>query len=89
MAYLRRTSALPLMSNEFGQREQTPEAVQRLMSAALDLKLSIVVWFSLDRATPISAALNNDDGSLRPNGEAFRRVICLRLPSRRRQFPLS
>lgn len=72
VAYLRRTTTLPLMSNEFGQRDQAPEAVDRLMAAALDLKLSIVVWFSLDRATPLSAALNNDDGSLRPNGEAFR-----------------
>ena len=81
VAYLRRTSALPLMSNEFGQRDQTPDAVQRLMAAAVDLKLSIVVWFSLDRAAPASAALNNDDGSLRPNGEAFRSFMQSRYQS--------
>ncbi|MBI5566555.1 MAG: alpha/beta hydrolase [Chloroflexi bacterium] len=81
VAYLRRTTTLPLMSNEFGQRDQTPEAVERLMAAALDLKLSIVVWFSLDRATPLSAALNNDDGSLRPNGEAFRAFMQSRYQS--------
>ena len=81
VAYLRRASALPLMSNELGQRDQTPEAVERLMSAALDLKLSIVVWFSLDRAAPISAALNNADGSLRPGGEAFRAFMQARYQS--------
>jgi acetyl esterase/lipase len=51
------------------------------MAAALDLKLSIVVWFSLDRTTPVSAALNNDDGSLRPNGEAFRAFMQRRYQS--------
>jgi acetyl esterase/lipase len=80
-AYLRRVSALPLMSNELGQRDQTPAAVERLMSAALDLKLSIAVWFSLDRAAPISAALNNDDGSLRPGGQAFRTFMQARYQS--------
>ncbi len=68
--YLRRVTNLPVMSNEIGQTDQSPEAVQKLLSAAADLKLAYAVWFSLDRDP--AAALQNADGSLRPNGEAFR-----------------
>ncbi len=68
--YLRRAANLPVMSNEIGQLDQSPEAVQKLLSAAADLKLSYAVWFSFDRNP--AQALQNEDGSLRPNGQAFR-----------------
>jgi acetyl esterase/lipase len=68
--FLRRVTNLPVMSNEIGQYDQTPDAVQKLLSAAADLKLAYAVWFSLDRDP--SVALQNADGSLRPNGQAFR-----------------
>jgi acetyl esterase/lipase len=68
--YLRRASSLPVMSNEIGQIDQSSEAVQKLLSAAAELKLDYAIWFSLDRDPAI--ALQNADGSLRPNGEAFR-----------------
>jgi acetyl esterase/lipase len=68
--YLRRVADLPLMSNELGQYDQTPESVQKLLSAAADLKLTYAVWFSLDRNPAV--ALQDEDGSLRPNGQAFR-----------------
>ncbi len=72
VAYLRRTVNLPVMSNELGQPDQSPEVVEKMLSAALDLQLSYAVWFSLDRE---SVALQNDDGSLRPNGAAFRNFM--------------
>ena len=71
--YLRRMTNLPVMSNEIGQTDQSPEAVQKLLSAAADLKLAYAVWFSLDR-DPVQA-LQNADGSLRPNGQAFREFM--------------
>jgi len=71
--YLRRATNLPVMSNEIGQTDQTPEAVQKLLSAASDLKLTYAVWFSLDRDPAV--ALQNEDGSLRPNGQAFREFM--------------
>ncbi len=71
--YLRRTSDLPLMSNELGQFDQSPEAVQKILSAAAELKLAYAVWFSLDRDPAV--ALQNEDGSLRPNGQAFREFM--------------
>jgi acetyl esterase/lipase len=67
--YLRRTINLPVMSNEIGQIDQSPEAVQKLLSAAAELKLTYAIWFSLDRDPAV--ALQNEDGSLRPNGQAF------------------
>jgi acetyl esterase/lipase len=68
--YLRRVINLPVMSNELGQLDQSPESVQKILSAAADLKLSYAIWFSLDRDSAV--ALQNADGSLRPNGQAFR-----------------
>lgn len=68
--YLRRVTQLPLMSNELGQFDLSVEAVQKLLSAAAELKLSYAIWFSLDRDPAV--ALQNADGSLRPNGQAFR-----------------
>jgi acetyl esterase/lipase len=72
VTYLQRATNLPVMSNEMGQRDQSPEVVEKLLSAALDLKLPYVIWFSLDRD---SFALQNDDGSLRANGETFRNFM--------------
>jgi acetyl esterase/lipase len=71
--YLRRVVNLPVMSNEIGQTDQSPEAVQKLLSAASDLKLTYAVWFSLDRDPAV--ALQNEDGSLRSNGQAFREFM--------------
>ena len=71
--YLRRITSLPVMSNEIGQIDRAPEAVQKLLSAAADLKLTYAVWFSLDRDP--AQALQNEDGSLRPNGLAFREFM--------------
>jgi acetyl esterase/lipase len=68
--YLRRTVNLPVMSNEIGQIDQSTETVQKLLSAAAELKLMYVIWFSYDRDAAV--ALQNEDGSLRPNGQAFR-----------------
>jgi acetyl esterase/lipase len=71
--YLRRTVNLPVMSNELGQLDQSADAVQKLLSAATELKLSYAIWFSLDRDPAV--ALQNEDGSLRPNGQAFREFM--------------
>jgi acetyl esterase/lipase len=70
---LKRVTNLPVMSNELGQYDQAPEAAQKLLSAALDLKFPYAIWFSLDRNTV--QALQNADGSLRPNGQAFREFM--------------
>ena len=71
--YLKRATNLPAMSNEIGQYDQAPESTQKLLSAVLDPKLPYAVWFSYDRSP--AQALQNEDGSLRPNGQAFREFM--------------
>jgi acetyl esterase/lipase len=71
--YLKRATNLPVMSNEIGQYDQAPEAVQKLLAAAIELQLPYAVWFSYDR-TP-SQSLQQADGALRLNGQAFREFM--------------
>lgn len=71
-AYLTAATGLPLLSNEIGQIDSSPDTVSSLMSGVLDLNLPVAVWFSLDRQ---ARSLVEPDGTLRPNGEAFARFI--------------
>jgi hypothetical protein len=66
-------SGLPVISNEMGQRDVDPDSVVRLMDKVLELRMPFAVWFSSDGR--IARSLVDPDGSLRPNGEAFRSVI--------------
>jgi hypothetical protein len=77
VAYVRTTTGLPLISNELGQQGSTnPEEVTSLMQKVFDLNLPIAIWFSIDVSSHGQArGLFNNDGSLRSNGEAFRRFI--------------
>jgi hypothetical protein len=72
------------MTNEMGQQDNSPATVTNLLTKALDLKLSYVIWFSIDpteevQANPdkslIPVALNNPDSTLRPAGVAFAAFI--------------
>ncbi len=69
VAYLEEVTGLPAISNEFGLREQNYEATYAILQAFVDLDIPYAVYFSLDR---MAVALTDSDGSLRPNGEAFR-----------------
>jgi hypothetical protein len=83
-AFLQGAVGLPLMTNEMGQQDNSPATVTNLLTKALDLKLSYVIWFSIDpteevQANPdkslIPVALNNPDSTLRPAGVAFAAFI--------------
>lgn len=75
--YLRKTSGLPVMTNEVGQQANTdPNQVTNVMQKIADIGLPYALWFSMDTNPPNGArALNETDGSLRPNGEAFAAFI--------------
>jgi hypothetical protein len=73
VAYMKDLSGLPVITNEIGQRNLDPEVTTGLMSMVVRLRLPIAVWFSSDAI--LAKALNNQDGSLRPTGEAFRSFI--------------
>jgi hypothetical protein len=71
--YLEQATGLPAVCNEMGQRNEDPRLPVRLLSAAVDRGLRFVVWFSIDSLH--ARALNQPDGSLRPNGVAVRGFI--------------
>lgn len=77
VAFLGRHSGLPVVCNEMGQqRNEDPEQVRTMVQTAMELKLPLLVWFSvdIDRAEH-ARALQGPDGALRPNGEAFRKLV--------------
>jgi hypothetical protein len=83
-AFLRAFVGLPLMSNEMGQQDTSPLTVTSLMSEVLELKMPYAIWFSIDPADKapnnpnkklIPTALNNQESSLRPTGDAFKAFI--------------
>jgi hypothetical protein len=69
VTYLEEVTGLPAICNEFGLREQNYAATQAVMKTFVDLHIPYAIYFSLDRQ---AVALTDSDGTLRPNGEAFR-----------------
>lgn len=72
VALLRAETGLPVMTNEIGQLDTSPETVVELLEAALELELPYVVWYSVDRR---AKALQYQDGTLRANGRAFKQFL--------------
>jgi hypothetical protein len=70
---MKELSGLPVISNEMGQHDTDPDAVVQMLDEVIELKVPYAVWFSSDGR--LSKALVDPDGSLRPNGEAFRQVM--------------
>lgn len=77
VSYLRTASGLPVITNEVGQQANTDSSqVTNVMQKIVTLGLPYALWFSMDTNPPDGArALNETNGSLRPNGEAFRNFI--------------
>jgi len=76
-SYLRTASGLPIMTNEVGQQANTdPNQVTSVMQEIKNLGLPYALWFSMDTNPPDGArALNETNGTLRPNGEAYAQFI--------------
>ncbi len=77
VAFLNQTTGLPVLTNEIGQQQnENPAQVTAVMGEIVKLKLPYAIWFSIDMNSLGGArALINPDGSLRPNGEAFKQFI--------------
>jgi hypothetical protein len=73
VTYLRSASGLPIMTNEVGQQANTdPNQVTSVMQEIKALGLPYALWFSMDTNPPDGArALNETNGTLRPNGQAY------------------
>ncbi len=77
VSYLRATSGLPVITNEVGQQANTdPGQVTNIMQKIVNLGLPYALWFSMDTNPPNGArALNETNGTLRPNGTAYASFI--------------
>lgn len=77
VSYLKAASGLPVITNEVGQQANTdPSQVTNVMNEIIRLGLPYALWFSMDTNPPNGArALNETNGSLRPNGQAYAQFI--------------
>ena len=82
VAYLKEATGKQVISNEFGQLDMASETMTSLLTGMHDLGLPYLVWFSGDDPNgPVPGggngpyALQDENGKLRPNGEAFRKVV--------------
>lgn len=77
VAYLASQTGLPVLSNEMGQQKnENPQQVTNLLSAAKELQLPLVIWFSMDVPGYAQAkSLVDEDGNLRPNGKTFQTFV--------------
>lgn len=73
VAYLRHEVGLPVMTNEMGQHDLDPATATALLQEVLVQALPIAVWYSVDAKR--SFALQDADGVLRANGEAFKSFV--------------
>jgi len=73
--YLKTKTGKPVMSNEFGVLETSPELVKSLLKAVKDNGLSYAIFYSADGGPGKAIALQNADGDLRDNGKAFRDFV--------------
>ena len=71
--YLKKQTGLPVITNEVGQQTDNPNQTTEVMEKIVKLNFPIAVWFGLDG--PKARGLVNQDGSLRPTGQAFKRFI--------------
>lgn len=79
VAYLRTQTGLPVLTNEVGQWTDDPNQTTAVMGKIVELGLPVAVWFGLDG--PKARGLVDQDGSLRPTGEAFARFCQQNFPT--------
>lgn len=72
--YVSRTTGKKVMSNESGQRTSSPDVTTQMLREFAKAKIDYLIWFSGDGIGG-AKALQNEDGSLRPSGEAFKNFM--------------
>lgn len=72
--YIKRATGKKVVSNESGTRSSSPELAAAMLDEISAAGLEYFIWFSGDGEGG-ARALTNDDGSLRPSGEAFKNYV--------------
>ncbi len=73
--YLQRATGKLAISNEIGQQDNSPETVKAIVQTCRQLHLRYAIWYSGDgerNTTEQAVGLQNNDGTLRDGGEAFK-----------------
>jgi hypothetical protein len=73
--YLKRVTGKPVISNETGQRNNSPNVVAETLKAFYYAKVPFVLWYSGDGKTDGAVALHNLNGTLRRNGDAYANAV--------------
>jgi hypothetical protein len=74
--YLTGATGLPAICNEVGIHQSYPDSdVTDKVDACYDNGLAVFIWYSYDRLPNQAKALQNTDGTLRPNGVNFQTAI--------------
>lgn len=73
--YLKTKTGKPVLTNEFGVLNNSPELVKGILKAARDAQLSYAIFYSADGGEGKAVALQNATGDLRENGVAFRDFV--------------
>jgi hypothetical protein len=74
VSYLRRATGKPVVTNEIGQFDLSPQTMLGLLDRTATLHIPWVIWFGSDGGGG-AMGLVNADGSLRANGRAFRSFL--------------
>jgi len=72
--YLSRATGKKVISNECGERSSSPALVPQMLEEFAKYNLDYVIWFSGDGSAG-GKALQNEDGTLRPSGDAFKTFV--------------
>lgn len=65
------------MTNECGQHNDNTILVRKMLGNLRRAGFTHAIWYSGDGPSGPAIALNNSDGSLRPNGEAYKKKVAI------------
>jgi hypothetical protein len=72
--YVARATGKKVITNESGTRSNSPDLATQMLEEFAKENMEYVIWFSGDGAGG-AIGLQNEDGSLRPNGVAFKKFV--------------
>jgi len=74
--YLKRVTGKPVITNEIGQYDDSPETVKAIIRLCRQEQMPYVIWYSgLGRGPGKAVSLQDINGVLKPNGEAFKEAV--------------
>jgi len=73
--YLKRVTGKPVITNEIGQYDDSPETVKAIIRLCRQEQMPYVIWYSGLKGSGQAVSLQDINGVLKPNGEAFKEAV--------------